>query len=362
VKIDGLRAAAYRVPTPAPESDGTIEWTSTTMVAVWLSAGPETGLGYTYAHQAVVPLIQDLLSPLVVGAEAADIPGLWAAMLAALRNQGQSGLSSCAVAAIDVAMWDLKARLMGVSLARLLGRAQTRIPVYGSGGFTSMSEPELERQLAGWVEAGLSMAKIKIGRHPEQDLDRVLAARRALGSKARLFVDANGAYQRKQALEQAHRFAAEADVRWFEEPVPMSDLEGLRFLRDHGPAGMSIAAGEYGYLPSDFRALLLAGAVDVLQVDATRCGGLTGFLQAAALCRAFDLPLSAHCAPTLHMFACCAVPAACHLEYFEDHQRIERLFLDGFISPKDGCLEPDVERPGLGLTLRESDAERYRVA
>jgi L-alanine-DL-glutamate epimerase-like enolase superfamily enzyme len=186
---------------------------------------------------------------------------------------------------------------------------------------------------------------------------RVGAARRAIGDGAELFVDANGAYSRKQALELAERFRAEARVSWFEEPVSSDDLEGLRILRDRAPAGMEIAAGEYGYALPYFERML--GVVDVQQADITRCGGVTGLLRVDALCGARSMPLSGHCAPSLHAHALCACERAVHLEYFHDHARIEAMLFDGVLSPEDGALRPDPERPGLGLELREADAERY---
>jgi L-alanine-DL-glutamate epimerase-like enolase superfamily enzyme len=201
---------------------------------------------------------------------------------------------------------------------------------------------------------------MKIGRDPAADVDRVAAARDAIGPKVQLFVDANGAYARKQALAQAERFAP-LGVAWFEEPVPSDDLAGLRLLRDRGPAGMAIAAGEYGYDPPYFRRMLEAGAVDVLQADATRCGGPTGFLRAAALCDAFDVPLSAHCGPQLHAHLCCAAGRAVHVEYFHDHARIEALLLDGAIRPEGGRLRPDPSRPGVGAVPRWSEFERFEV-
>jgi L-alanine-DL-glutamate epimerase-like enolase superfamily enzyme len=153
----------------------------------------------------------------------------------------------------------------------------------------------------------------------------------------------------------------EYGVSWFEEPVSSDDLEGLRLLRDRAPAGMNITAGEYGYDLFYFRRMLDAGAVDVLQADATRCAGITGFLRVGALCQARPLPLSAHCGPSLHAHPCCAVAPVRHVEYFHDHARIEHLLFDGALTPVKGVLQPDLSRPGLGLEFKRADAERYAV-
>jgi L-alanine-DL-glutamate epimerase-like enolase superfamily enzyme len=190
---------------------------------------------------------------------------------------------------------------------------------------------------------------MKVGTDAAADPSRVRAARGAIGADIGLFVDANGAYDRKQALEFAERFFADAQVSWFEEPVSSDDTDGLRLLRDRAPAGMRIAAGEYGYVPTDFRLLLEAGAVDVLQADATRCGGVTGFRNAAEQCIARGLPLSAHTAPALHATLAASVEPAVNVEYFHDHALIESLLFDGVPELIDGCLVPDTSRPGHGL-------------
>ncbi len=140
------------------------------------------------------------------------------------------------------------------------------------------------------------------------------------------------------------------------------DLEGLRLVRDRGPGGLDVAAGEYGSTPPYFRRMLEAGAVDCLQADVARCGGITGFLKVGALCDAFGVDLSAHCAPQVSAHACTAVWHLRHLEYFHDHVRIEHLLFDGVLEPAPGgLLRPDSGRVGLGLDLRRSDAERWRV-
>lgn len=360
VKLAAPRVAAYTVPTDAPESDGTLAWSSTTLVLVQIEAGGCDGLGYSYADVATATLIRSALADVVEGRNALDIPGARAAMIAAIRNLGRPGIASMAIAAVDNALWDLKAKLLGMSLLDLLGAVRDSIPVYGSGGFTSYSDAQLAEQLGGWVRAGIGMVKMKVGREPARDVARVRVAREAIGA-ARLFVDANGAYGRAQALAMAGAFA-ELGVCWFEQPRPARDLDGMRLLRDRALPGMDITAGEYGYEQADFRRLVEAGAVHVLQADATRCGGISGLLGVAALCEAFELPLSTHCAPSIHAHPLCALPPAIHGEYFHDHVRVEHMLFDGAPTPVDGALRPDRTRPGLGLALKTPDAARYAVA
>jgi L-alanine-DL-glutamate epimerase-like enolase superfamily enzyme len=360
VPVEGLAVSVYRIPTDVPaESDGTYTWESTTLVVVEPRAGGVTGIGYTYADTSTARLIVDMLAHVVCGMDVMATPQIWMALVSAVRNLGRPGIASMAISAVDVAMWDLKARLLGTPLVSLLGAARDAVPVYGSGGFTSYSDDQLRAQLSGWVAMGIPRVKMKIGRDAKADLARVAAARAAIGD-AELFVDANGAYERKQALAQAERFT-EWRVSWFEEPVYHGDLEGLRLCRDGAPAGMEISVGEYGYEPSMFAAIVDAGAADVLQADATRCEGITGLLIVDGLCEAKAMPLSTHCAPSLHAHPACAAKRVRHVEYFHDHARIEHMLFDGALTPVEGALRPDLTRPGLGLELRRADARRYEV-
>jgi len=355
--ISRIDVAAYRIPTDAPESDGTFEWHATTLVAVHVECGGVRGFGYTYGERATASMIQHTLAPVLEGTDGLQSRARWHDMAAALRNAGRPGVGTMAIAALDSALWDAKAKLLGAPLVTLLGAARDAIPAYGSGGFTSYPLERLEEQLGGWATSGMPFVKMKVGREPELDAVRVRAARRAIGEQVELFVDANGAYGRKQALDQAGAFAVHG-VRWFEEPVSSDDLEGLRFLREKAP--MDIAAGEYGYDLPYFRRMLDAGSVDVLQADATRCGGVTGFMEAAALCAAHGMPLSSHCAPSLHLPLMCAARAGIHLEYFHDHARIEAMLFDGAVQPQRGSLRLQ-NRPGLGVELKARDAERFRL-
>ncbi len=361
-KIERLDVSAYTVPTDFPESDGTAEWDSTTIVLVQAHAEGKTGLGWTYGDVASAAVITSKLRDVVTGRDALRVTAAWEAMGSACRNLGRPGVASMAIAAVDTALWDLKARILELPLATVLDAVHEAVPVYGSGGFTSYPDERLAEQLGGWAAQGIPRVKMKVGRDPERDLERVRVAREAIGPETELYVDANGALSRMQALWFARRYAEDFGVGWFEEPVSSDDLESLRFLRDRAPGGMDIAAGEYGYKLDYFQNMLAAGAVSCLQADVTRCEGITGFLRVAALCQARSLQLSAHCGPSIHAHPCCAVIAFRHLEYFHDHARLERMLFDGVLEPKDGALHPDFNRPGNGLEFKQSDAEQFAIA
>jgi L-alanine-DL-glutamate epimerase-like enolase superfamily enzyme len=356
--VRGVEVSAYTIPTDAPESDGTLEWTSTTLVLVEVAAGDEVGVGWSYTAAAATNLVHEVLEPVVRGASALDVQRLNLAMRVALRNVGATGLGAAGVSAVDIALWDLKAKLLGIPVVVAIGAVRDGVVVYGSGGFCSYSDKRLQEQLAGWRSDGITRAKIKVGRQPDRDPKRVQVARDAIGD-GELYVDANGAFSAEQALRLADQFA-EQDVTWFEEPVSSRDLAGLRLLRERLPDGMELAAGEYAWTAADFRELL--GAVHCLQADATRCGGITGLLTAAALAETYELDLSGHTAPTIHAHALCAPATARHLEWFHDHVRIERMLFDGFLEPVAGCVSPDRSRIGLGVEFRHADAAEYRVA
>jgi L-alanine-DL-glutamate epimerase-like enolase superfamily enzyme len=360
-KIDKLSVAAYRIATDAPEADGTFAWDATTLVAVWIAAGGETGVGYTYADACACELIARSLKEIVLGRSIVEVPAIIAALWRKVRNLGRSGIAACAISALDLSLWDLSARMLGVSLARLLGLARGAVPIYGSGGFTSYDDDRLRSQLAGFVERdGCGAVKMKIGSEPAKDPHRITVAREAIGDR-QLFVDANGAFTVKQALDLAEQ-CHDAEISWFEEPVSSDDRAGLALMRARAPGMMEIAAGEYIFTLDDARLLLESGSVDVLQADVTRCGGVTGFLEIAALCEAHHIDLSGHCAPAAHLCVACAAPRLRHLEWFHDHVRIERMLFDGAPQASRGKIAPQLDRAGLGLTFKTLDAAPYLVA
>jgi L-alanine-DL-glutamate epimerase-like enolase superfamily enzyme len=330
------------------------------LIVCELHANDELGLGYTYGNQATAFVAGHLAEKCLLHQAVIDIPVRHAEMLAQVRNDGSRGIASMAISALDVALWDLKAKLLKCSIVDLFGAAHKGVTAYGSGGFTTYSNQQLTSQMSGWASDGLKNVKMKIGAEPARDIDRIRTAREAIGSSTNLFMDANGAFNARQAIAFAKEIE-EFGVAWFEEPVSSDDLDGLRGVRDRAPDGMEVAAGEYGYDSLYFRRMLEAEAVDVIQLDATRCKGFTGFLEAAAVAASFGRPISAHCAPSLHMHVGCAVPRFRHVEYFHDHARIEAMLFDGFILPKDGELTPDRSRQGMGLVFKRSDAERFLV-
>lgn len=361
--VDDVRAEAYRIPTDAPEADGTLAWSDTTIVVVTVRAGGVVGTGWTYAHHACVSFVDGALKPVVQGEDVLDVPAIWQRMQRAIRNHGRPGLVSCSMSAVETALWDAAARLLDVPLCRLLGRVRETVPIYGSGGFTTYDDEQLQQQLDRWVrDFGVPAVKIKIGEGRgtavERDLARIDQAQRAVGPGVEVHVDANGAYSVAQAMRVGQRLD-ERDVRWFEEPVSSDDLTGLSEVR--GTVATDVAAGEYGYDLPYFGAMLGADAVDCLQIDVTRCGGFGEWQRAAALANARNMPVSGHCAQNLAAHVAAATPNARHLEWFHDHERIEQSLFDGTLAPHDGAVRPDLSVAGHGMTFKTEQARRYRV-
>jgi L-alanine-DL-glutamate epimerase-like enolase superfamily enzyme len=356
--VTELRARSHRFPLPQPETDGTLAWNATTVVTVEAVAGDRVGLGWTYGPAAAAAIVDEVLSPVVRDVPATDIGLAHLRMRQASRNAPTPGLVSLAISAADIALWDLKAKLLDAPLADLLGRVRSTIPLYGSGGFTSMTDNQLVEQLTGWViDDGMTAVKIKIGENRggnlERDVHRVALARRTIGSTVSLMVDANGGYQTKQAVALADEVERHR-VSWFEEPVSSDRLADLALLR--GVLAAEVAAGEYGTTPEYFRAMLGAGAVDCLQIDASRCGGYTGMLAAASVADAYGIQVSSHCAPHLHAPVCAAIPNLRHAEWFADHVTVDALAFDGLMRPSGGGLPVSDTEPGHGITLKAANA------
>jgi L-alanine-DL-glutamate epimerase-like enolase superfamily enzyme len=361
--VSAVTTGVYVVPTDRPEADGTLSWDHTTLVLVEVDAGGQRGLGWTYAASACQAVIEENLVPLLCGADVFATAATHESMVRACRNFGRPGVVSCAISAVDIALWDAKAKLLGVALAELFGRYQDSAPIYGSGGFTTYDEATATAQIERWTaELAIPRVKIKVGEswgsNEERDLKRVIHARHVAGDDVELYVDANGGYTTPQAIKLGGRFIDAADVCWFEEPVSSDSLDELRLVREH--LALDVAAGEYGFDERYFERMLAARSVDCVQVDVTRCGGFTSWLRVAALAYAHGTDVSAHCAPNLHAHVATAVPNLRHVEYFWDHERIESMLFDGVLAPQGGTMTPDSSTPGHGLSLKAADAAPYR--
>jgi len=359
LKIDRIEARAYKIPTDRPESDGTLEWHETTLVTVYADCAGKRGFGYGYSDSSAVDLIEEKLGEFVVGSDPMQVEKTWELLNNKVRNLGDTGVASMAIASVDNALWDLKARLLDLPLTILLGKVRDRIEAYGSGGFTSYSDDILRDHFESYARDGFRAVKMKIGRNAQDDARRVAVARAAVGDGVALYVDANGAYTPYQALEVASMLEANR-VSWFEEPVNHLDRKGLALVRNRIPPGIPVSVGEYGFTLEYFRELLGQQCCDILQADATRCG-ITGFMKASVLSEAFGIPFSAHTAPSIHVHCACAASRAMNIEYFYDHVRIEKMLLEGAAEVREGMVSPDMSRPGLGLELKEKDAEQYRI-
>lgn len=356
--IDRIDVAAYRFPTPAPEADGTLTWDATTAVVVHVHADECAGMGWTYSGAAAGVVVEDNLASTLRGRDPMDIAGAWLAMHRACRNIGSKGLAMQAVSAVDIALWDLKARLLEVPLAALMGQVRQTVPIYGSGGFVTSSHAEIAQDVTRWKAAGCTRMKIKIGKDygadPDWDVDRVCRLRERAGPEVELMVDANGAY----TVGQAKRIGADLDrlgVRWFEEPVSSDDKAGLAEVR--AAVDADVAAGEY--ISDSYEAEAMVHVVSCLQLDTTRCGGYTGFLRGAAVAAAHNREVSGHCAPALHAPVAAAVPNLRHVEWFTDHVRLEPLLIDGLPEVSGGSLHVTEHAAGHGMTVA-AEAAQYR--
>src|SRR5947209_5577513 len=322
-RIEKIDVAAYVVPTATDEeSDGTLVWNSTPLVVVELRCGEHTGLGYTYCDPSAVKVIEGKLADILESADPLMPQKAWVEMQLETRQMGHEGIAAMAISAVDIAMWDLKARLLGVCLADALPRFRESVPIYGSGGFTSYTPDELRDQVQGWVDNGFNSVKIKVGRDAKADPERVALVRSIVGPDAEVMVDANGANSPSDAVRWASLYSDEFGVSYFEEPVSSDDLHGLRYVHDHAPPGMAIAAGEYGWNLPYFQRMLEAQAVHILQADVTRCGGVTNMLRVDGLCKARSMPFSAHCAPGISAHVCCGLETIVHIESFFDPSRL----------------------------------------
>jgi D-arabinonate dehydratase len=278
-----------------------------------------------------------------------------------VRGAGRKGAAFQAISTIDNALWDLKAKALGVPLYRLLGPAHKSVPVYGSGGWTNYTEDELVREQSRLVESGHLRTKMKVGKDfgkaEREDVTRLAAVRHALGDNIEIFVDANNGYYAKQAIRIAEEFA-EFNIGWFEEPVLADDIPGLAAIAQS--ISIPVATGEHEYTKYGFRDLITAGAVDIVQADIGRVGGVTEWMKVAHLAAAFNLPMAPHAYCYLHIHPAMATQNLKVVELLDIERIPMELYLVDPAKPEGGALKPD-DRPGNGVQLDPHAVEKYRI-
>jgi len=319
-----------------------------------------TGWSYTLGTggSALKALVDDSIAPVLTGENADNIERLWDLMWRGLHAIGSSGATSLAIAAVDIALWDILGRARGLPLFRLLGGQRDRVPIYGSGVNLYFTMEELLEQVAGFLSQGVHGVKIKVGR-PDvgEDVERLAAVRDLIGPHMRLMVDANQGWSVGEAIGRA-RAMEEFNLFWLEEPILADDHIGYETLARS--INIPIAAGETHYTKYQFCDLFQRRAVSFVQADVNRVGGITEWMKVAHMAQAYNLPMCPHGLEEVHAHLTCAVPNGYIVEHVVAGER-HWGHVANPLEPVDGYLSPR-ETPGHGVELDEGVLARYRTA
>lgn len=306
-----------------------------------------TGTGYSYTigtgGSSVCRLIDDHLAPVLIGREAEEIEGIWRALFFRVHATTVGAITSIALAAIDTALWDLRARRAKLPLHRVAGGAKNSIDLYYTeGGWLHMDEAELVDEAVKAKERGFGGTKVKVGRpHVAEDVKRLTAVRNKVGFDWEVMTDANQGLSLDEAIRRARHYE-KLDVAWFEEPIHADDVGAHRRLCQS--TTVPIAVGESMYSLSQFKDYLEAGACSIVQVDVGRIGGITPWLKVAHMAEAFNVPVCPHFLMEIHLGLCCAVPNSRWLEYIPQLDLVTR----STIRIENGKAIPS-DAPGLGI-------------
>jgi L-alanine-DL-glutamate epimerase-like enolase superfamily enzyme len=334
----------------------------TPIVRIWTDDGVD-GTGYSYTigtgGSSVVGLLRDHMAPWLLGRDSSMVEEIWKGLFFHTHANAIGATVSLALAAIDIALWDLRCKRAGQPLHILAGGAQTRVPVYDTeGGWLNFTPEELVEHAIEAREARFRGFKVKVGRpHVSEDVARLAAVRRELGSEFEVMVDANQCFTVSEAIRRARHYE-HFDVAWFEEPLPAEDLGG--HVRLSQSTSLAIAIGESLYHPAHFREYLEQGACSIVQVDVARIGGITTWLKTAHLAEAYNMQVCPHYLMEIHVALCAAVPNAAWIEYIPQldlitKSRIE--LIDGYAVPSRNAgsgIEWDwraIERLRIGHTV-----------
>jgi L-alanine-DL-glutamate epimerase-like enolase superfamily enzyme len=353
-KVD-VHLVSAAVPDGIADATRKVETIGFTIVRITTNQGLE-GIGVTYHEvggEATREVIRRNMAPKLIGRDPLETEAIWQEFFHYLRGIGRKGVMFCALSAVDIALWDLKGKIVDLPLYRLLGGSSPRAPVYASGGWTSYDDDQLVDEMKGMVARGFRSIKFKVGfeggQRPSRDVQRVRKVREAVGPDIRLMVDANNCFDAASAIQLANRIR-EYDIFLFEEPVFADDMPGLaRFRRG---TDIPLATGEHEYTKFGVRDLLLNEAADIVQVDGARAGGYTEMLKCAALTQAWNVRFAPHAMENIHLHLVAAVPNAVFLERLLMFEDVTAQVFKNAPVPVDGFMTAP-ELPGLGLNLDE---------
>ena len=368
MKITEVTTTVVSYPHVRPVQDSTVPEPSLAIggrsqlfVHIHTDEGVE-GLGVGQAAPGARQVVEATLRRILIGQDPFNIEKLWNDMFWHIRGFGRKGVAFCALSAVDTGLWDLKAKALGLPLYRLLGPYTDTVPVYGSGGWTNMSEDELVAEMVGYVEQGIARVKMKVGkdfgRSEREDLQRLAAVRKAVGDDVAIYVDANNGYYAKQAIYMAKEFE-QFQVGWFEEPVLADDIQGLAEIRQ--AINIPVATGEHEYTKYGFKDLIARGGADIVQPDVGRVGGVTEWMKVAHVAHAFNLPVAPHAVQLVHLHLGCATPNLKVVEHLGTALEGDAIWYTEIPEPKDGMWAPFPDRPGLGLELDPHAVEKWSV-
>ena len=345
------------IPPPGPGAGGRGQL----FVHIYTDEGYE-GLGICQAAPGTRQVIETALKDVLIGQDPFAIEKLWNDMFWRVRGYGRKGVALCALSGVDIGLWDLKAKALGLPLYRLLGPYAESVPIYGSGGWTNFSQDELVAEMTDYVEQGIKRVKMKVGkdfgRSEREDIQRLAAVRKAVGDDVAIYVDANNGYYAKQAIYMAREFE-QFQVGWFEEPVLADDIQGLAEIRR--AINIPVATGEHEYTKYGFKELIAGGGADIVQPDVSRVGGVTEWMKVAHMAHASNLPVAPHAVQLVHLHLTCATPNLKVVEYMNMALETDRLWYTEFPQQRDGMWAPFPDRPGLGLELDPYAVEKWAV-
>jgi len=316
------------------------------------------GTGYSYTigtgGPSVLALLERTLAPALLGREAAMVEQIWRDLLFLTHATSVGAITALSLAAIDTALWDLRCRKAGLPLHVMAGGAQDRVRLYTTeGGWLHLDREAIVADALRARAEGFGGCKMKVGRPVRDDVARLLAVREAVGDDFEIFTDANQAFALDEAIRRAHHYR-EADIGWFEEPLPADDVDG--HVRLAASTSVPIAVGESLYSVPQFRDYLQRRACSVVQVDVARIGGITPWLKVAHIAEGFNAAVCPHFLMELHVGLCCAVPNARWVEHIP---QLDTITLEG-MTIKDGFAHPATS-PGLGIDW-DWDALRREIA